>query len=75
MPDQGNTGKPWEERLNEAGARFEAELHRVVRYLDTEVVPEVRKRGSQGLRIAAEQLQKLAEQMDDRTPGGDGKPR
>ena len=74
MAEQGNQGKPWEERLNEASARFEAELHRVVRYIDTEVVPEVRKHGSQGLRAAAVQLQKLAERMDDNKPGDTEKP-
>ena len=67
MPDEKQQGRPWEERLNEAGARFEAELRRVVRYIDTEVVPEVRKHGSKGLRAAAAQLQKLAEHMDDDT--------
>ncbi len=75
MAEQGTQGKPWEERLNEAGARFEAEVHRVVKYIDTEVVPEVRKQSSKGLRAAAEQLQKLAEQMDDRSSGSDEKPR
>lgn len=75
MAEQGNQGKPWEERLNEAGARFEAEVLRVVKYIDTEVVPEVRKHGSKGLRAAAAQLQKLAEQMDDRPSRDDEKPR
>ena len=69
MAEQGNQDKPWEERLNEASARFEAELHRVVRYIDTEVVPEVRKHGSAGFRAAATQLQKLAERMEDNKPG------
>ena len=60
-----NPPKPWEERVTEAGARFQEELHRVVRYIDNEVVPEVRRNGSSALRAAADQLQKLAQHMDD----------
>ena len=74
MAEQKAQSKPWEERLQEANARIEAELQRVIRYIDTEVVPEVRKHGSQGLRAAAEQLQKLAERMDDQQAGKTGKP-
>jgi len=74
MAEQKTQGKPWEERLNEANARIEAELQRVIHYIDTEVVPEVRKHGSQGLRAAAAQLQKLAEHMDDQQAGKTGKP-
>ena len=74
MAEERSHDKPWEERLNEASARFEAELHRVVRYIDAEVVPEVRKHGSKGLRAAAVQLQKLAERMDDNKPGDREKP-
>ena len=59
-------GKPWERRLNEAGARMEEELRRVVRYVDEEVVPEVRRNSSKALRIASEQLRRLAEQMEER---------
>ncbi len=71
MDSQGsNTGpqgthKPWEKQLNEAGARLEEELRRVVRYLDDEVVPEVRRNGSKALRIASERLRKLADQMEE----------
>ena len=61
--------KPWEQQLNEAGARLEEELRRVVRYVDEEVVPEVRKNGSRALRIAAERMRKLADQMDERPAG------
>ena len=60
-PDQ----KSFEQRLRDAGTRAEEELRRVVRYLDEEVVPEVRRNGSTALRSAAARLQKLAESMDD----------
>jgi hypothetical protein len=38
----------------------------VVTYLNDEVVPEVRRNGSHALRVAAVELQKLAQKMDDR---------
>jgi hypothetical protein len=58
--------KPWEQHLNETGARLEEELKRVVRYVDEEVVPEVRRNGSKGLRTAADWMRKLADQMEER---------
>ena len=45
----------------EAAARAEEEVRRVVTYINDEVVPEVRRNGSQALRIAAVELQKLAQ--------------
>ena len=61
----GTSGKPWEDRIHEAGERIEEELRRAVRYIDDEVVPEVRRNSSVALRTAAERLKKLAERMDD----------
>jgi hypothetical protein len=57
--------KPLDQRLHEAAQRAEEELRRFTRYLDEEVVPEVRRNGSTALRAAAVRLQKLAESMDD----------
>ncbi len=61
--------RPWEERLSEASSRlrdeFQDELRRVVRFIDDEVVPEVRRNSSSALRAAASRLQKLAQQMDE----------
>jgi hypothetical protein len=57
--------KPLEQRLQEAAKRAEEELRRFTRYLDEEVVPEVRRNSSTALRAAAARLQKLAESMDD----------
>lgn len=59
------TQKPFEQRLHNAAARAEEELHRLVRYLDDEVVPEVRRNSSTALRATAARLQKLAESMDN----------
>jgi hypothetical protein len=66
--------KPWEQRLQEACTQIEQDLRRVVNYIDTEVVPDVRKHGSSALRAAAEQLQKLAQHMDDNQPPKAGGP-
>ena len=57
--------KPWEDRLREAGSQLEDELRKAIRFLDDEVVPEVRRNGSAALRTAADQLRKLAEKLDD----------
>jgi hypothetical protein len=58
--------RAWEQQVREAAARAEEELHRVVTYINDEVVPEIRVSGSRALRVAAEELQKLAERMDER---------
>lgn len=58
--------RPWEQQLKDAAARAEEELRRVVTYINDEVVPEVRKNGSEALRFASAELQKLAQRMDDR---------
>jgi glutamyl-tRNA reductase len=57
--------KTWEERLREAGAQTEAEVKRLMQYLDQEVLPDVRRHSSTALRAASEQLAKLAQQLDD----------
>jgi prophage antirepressor-like protein len=56
----------WNKEVTDAAERAEAEVKRLIRYLNDEVVPEVRQHGSSALRSAAEQLSKLAEKMDDR---------
>lgn len=58
-------GKGWEEKFQDAGARLEEELRRAIRYVDDEVVPEVRRGGSVALRTASEELRKLADRIDD----------
>lgn len=76
MPEA--TKRPWEKRLQEAGARAEDELRKVIQFINDEVVPDVRRNGSQALRVAAAEMQKLAQRMDDRAqktrpPEGTGK--
>jgi hypothetical protein len=55
----------WEQKLHEAGARVEEDLHRVIKYINDEVVPEVRRNGSVALRAAAKELEKLARRMEE----------
>lgn len=57
--------RPLEDRLRGAGERIEEEVRRAVRYLEDEVVPEVRRNSSAGLRTLSERLGKLAQQLDD----------
>jgi glutamyl-tRNA reductase len=61
--------KAWETRIRGAAAQVEAEVQKVIQYINDEVVPDVRKNGSEALRMAAQELQRLAERMDDsKTP-------
>lgn len=76
MPEA--TKRPWEQILQDAGSRAEDDLRKVIQYINDEVVPDVRRNGSHALRLAAAELQKLAQRMDDRVqtrpPEGAGKP-
>jgi hypothetical protein len=58
--------KRWEQQLREAATHVEDDVRRVVTYINDEVVPDIRRNGSQALRAAAEELQKLAQRMEDR---------
>ncbi len=57
--------RPWEQQLRDAAAHLETDLKNVVRYINDEVVPDVRKNGSEALRAAAVELHKLAQRIDD----------
>lgn len=59
------SGKGWEDKFREAGSQLEEELRRAIRFLDEEVVPEVRKTGSAAFRTASDELRKLADRLDD----------
>jgi len=60
-----NARTPFEARLREAASHVEEDLRRVAAYINDEVVPDVRRNGSQALRAAAAELHKLAERMDN----------
>jgi hypothetical protein len=65
-PEDAQQPKPqWQQRLHEAVARTEDELRDVIQYVNDAVVPDVRRHGSEALRIAAEELRKLAQRLDD----------
>jgi hypothetical protein len=57
--------RAWEQQLRDAAAHLETDLRNVVKYINDDVVPEVRKNGSEALRAAAAELHKLAQKMDD----------
>ena len=64
--ESGKRGPSWEQPLRDAARHVEEDLKRVVAYINDEVVPDVRENGSQALRFAARELEKLAQKMDDR---------
>jgi hypothetical protein len=57
-------GRKLDQELGDAARRVEQEGERVINYLNDEVVPAIRSRSTKALRIAAEQLQRLAEYME-----------
>jgi hypothetical protein len=64
----------WEQQLRDAAAHLETDLRNVVKYINDEVVPEVRRNGSEALRAAAAELHKLAQRMDDHARRADAAP-
>ena len=66
-------GETFDEALKDALPRVEAEVKKVVQYINDRVVPEVRRDSTDALRAAAEQLRKLADYMESahKKSGGD----
>ena len=58
-------GEKVDERFNQAMPRVEEELKKVIAFLNDQVVPQLRQGSSQALNAAADQLRKLAQQLDD----------
>ena len=54
-----------EDRLRTAAVEAEAEVRRMIAFFNDEVVPDVRRNGSQALRTAAAELHRLAAKMDE----------
>jgi len=67
--DLRDFGRRVEEKFNQTMPRVEEEVKKVITYLNDEVVPGVRENSSKALRVAAEQLTKLAEHLDRNTGG------
>ena len=66
MANGSSSKRPWEERLHEAGARMEEDVRDLIRYFNDEVVPDLRKNGTEALRAAARELNRMAQRMDER---------
>jgi hypothetical protein len=66
--------RPWEQQLRDAMTHLETDLRNVVKYVNDEVVPDVRKNGSEALRAAAAELHKLAQRMDEHARRTQGPP-
>jgi hypothetical protein len=65
-------GRKIDEKVTNAMPRIEEEVRKVITYLNDEVVPGVRQNSSKALRVAAEQLAKLADNLDRRSGGQGG---
>jgi len=57
-------GRKLDANFGEAAEKLEREKEKVITYLNNEVVPAIRTHSTKALRVAAEQLNKLAEYMD-----------
>jgi hypothetical protein len=60
-------GKKVDEQVGQVWPRMEEEVKKVIAYLNDQVVPMVRQESAQALHATAEQLRKLAEQLDNRS--------
>lgn len=59
-----NLGRRMDEHFGGCSDKLEDDVKRVIGYLNDRVVPEVRENSSKALRIAAEQLARLADHLD-----------
>ena len=59
-----NIGRKMDEHFGVCSDRIEDDVKRVITYLNDKVVPEVRDHSSKALRIAAEQLARLADHLE-----------
>ncbi|HEX3437433.1 MAG TPA: hypothetical protein VHT24_11755 [Pseudacidobacterium sp.] len=59
-------GRKVDEHVSNITPRVEEELRKVIAYLNDEAVPKVRQNSSEALRVAAEQLRKLADHLERR---------
>jgi hypothetical protein len=57
--------RQWEQQLRDAATHLETDLKNVVKFINDEVVPDVRRNSSDALRAAAAELHKLATKMDE----------
>lgn len=63
-PPSSSHSKRVNDTIGEAANRLERETENFIRYINDEVVPEVRRHSSHGLRTAADKLRDFAEYLD-----------
>jgi len=59
-----STGERVNRKIEEAARTLELETEKLIQYINNEVVPEVRKHSSRGLRTASDKLREFAEYLD-----------
>ena len=71
-----NFGRRVDAQFGKVGPQVEDEVKRVITYLNDQVVPQVRQNSSSALRMAAEQLGRLADYLDEgrKAQGREGAP-
>jgi hypothetical protein len=57
-------GRKIDEHIQTTLPQMEAEVRRIIKYLNDEVVPQVRRNSSEALKAAADQLAKLADTLE-----------
>ena len=56
----------WNAKVQDTADRAEADVRKLIEYMNDEVVPDVRKHSSIALRAAADRLRELAQKLDGR---------
>ena len=56
----------WNSKVQDTADRAEAEVRKLIDYMNDEVVPDVRKHSSIALRAAADRLRELAQTLDNK---------
>ena len=57
-------GERLDDILGDATSRIEEETQTLIAYINDELVPAIRQRSSEALRVASEKLQQAADHMD-----------
>lgn len=54
----------WNDKIHDTVDSAEAELKRLIQYMNDEVVPSIRKEGGEALKAASEQLRIIIEKLE-----------
>ena len=63
----GNVGERMNQKIGTVSERLDQDTEHIVNYINDEVVPAVRSHSTKALRIASEQLSKLADYLDQQS--------